>query len=147
MAAATAPIVGSWKVTLNPTSTTSPAVAAVPGLITYTSDGLVLETDGWEVASRPGPAATSPVLYGTPGHGAWNPGPTQTNYAAAVVSLSVNANGTLHSTNVYQIIVTVDTATDQLTGSFELSETAPSGQVTTISGSVAGQRILAPALP
>lgn len=143
----TSPLVGSWKFTLNPTTTTPPIPAATPGLITFTSDGTAIETDGLEVAPRPGASTTTPVTYGTPGHGAWGPGPDATGYAVSVVSLAVSPNGALHSTNTYLFLLNLDSTGNQFSGTFGLSETLPGGQTVTISGNVTGEKITAPLLP
>src|SRR5438128_5164811 len=82
-------LAGSWQLTLIPASPPGsvPPVVPVPGLATFTSDGSVVETDATEVVPM---IAAGTAVYGTPGHGIWQPGPAFGTLFIQFISLLVN---------------------------------------------------------
>jgi hypothetical protein len=100
-------LTGSWQLTLTPKAPIAAAIplAAVPGLVTFTSDGSLVESDATEAV----PSAIA--VYGTPGHGIWQPGPAIGNFYIQYISLFVNHNATLHSKKTVTITGTTQQAT------------------------------------
>ena len=141
LAATTPPLVGSWEFTVAPAAAATLA-AALPleGLATFTSDGTVVETDTGEL-----------VTLASPGHGIWQNGPIPPPVGYQYVkftSLIPNANGTLHSKRIVTMLITVNSAGTQFTGSWEYEVVNPKGTVlSTGSATVTGELMVHPLLP
>jgi len=142
LAATTPPLVGSWEFTVTPaTPAATPAAAlSLEGLATFTSDGTVIETDTGEL-----------VILASPGHGIWQNGPIPPPAGYQYVkftSLIPNANGTLHSKRIVTMLITVNSAGTQFTGSWEYEVVNPKGTVlSTGSATVTGELMVHPLLP
>jgi hypothetical protein len=141
-------LAGSWQLTLIPASPPAsvPPVAPVPSLATFTSGGSMVETDATEVV--PMMIAAGTTVYGTPGHGIWQPGPAVGNLFIQFISLLVNQNATLHAKKIVTITGALDSTGNQFSGNYSFRLVDPTGRViTTGSGTVTGQRIPHPLLP
>jgi hypothetical protein len=141
-------LVGSWQLSFVPVSPAPTAVPAVqiPGLVTFTADGTLVETDATEVT--PGAAATNAATSGTPGHGIWQPGPAAGNFFIQFMSLVVNHAGVLQDRRVVTITGAIDNTGNHFAGNFESHLISPSGHVTgTTMGSFTADRLVHPALP
>ncbi len=139
-------LAGSWQFTLTPASPTLPPAIPIPGLVTFTTDGSLVETNALEVVPSSGPSATP--TFSTPGHGIWQPGPAVTNFFVQFISIVANPNGSLAGRNVTTMTVSVNSAGSQFSGSYTTTLVEPTGQVPkTTSGTVTGQRIPHPKLP
>ena len=140
-------LAGSWQLIFTPASPTpSPAVAPVPGLATFTSDGSVVETDGTEVVPKLIAAGTA--VYSTPGHGIWQPAPAVGTLFIQFISLRVNHNATLHAKKIVTISGALDSTGNHFNGNYDYELVDPTGRIiTTGSGTVTGQRIPHPLLP
>jgi|SRR5579871_124397 len=139
-------LVGSWHLTFTPKTPATPPVAPVPGLATFTSDGTVVETDGTEAV--PIVVSPTPAVFGTPGHGIWQPGPAIGTLFIQFFNLEVNANGTLHATKMVTITGTLDSTGNNFSGSYSFELTDPTGHVVSGgSGALTGQKIPHPLLP
>jgi hypothetical protein len=144
-ATTTASLVGSWEFTLTPQVSATPKLP-IPGLATFTSDGTVIETDTSDVV----PVQISPgrAVFGTPGHGIWQPSPVFGSWFIRFTSLVANPNATLHSKRVLTMTVTLNSTGDQFSGGYSFELVDPTGHaITTGSGSVAGQLMVHPLLP
>ena len=142
------PLVGSWQLTLTPNSppVTTPPVIPIPALATFTLDGSTIETDGTEVA--PTVMAGGAVVYGTPGHGIWQPGPAISNLYIQFISLMVNSHGALNAKRIVTITGAIDSTGDNFSGAYTSQIVDPTGRAITMSsGTVSGQKIPHPALP
>ncbi len=130
-------LTGSWEFTLTPQATRTPAVQ-FDGLATFTSDGSVIETDVAEV-----------VGHATPGHGIWQQGPIPNGYLfVQLFSLTPNPNGSLYSKRTLTMLVTVNAAGDEFTGTYQILVVNPAGAtIGTGGGTVAGKLIPHPLLP
>ena len=134
---------GSWRFTLTP-ATPTPS-AQIPGLVTFTSDGSLIETDGSELTAI---SATTGATPSSPGHGVWQLGPSMTFYYVQYDSITVAANGALISTNQTTMTLTMSSTGQNFSGSYTTSTINPQGMVLkTVSGSVTGVLIPHPALP
>jgi hypothetical protein len=91
-------------------------------------------------------SATSAV-YGTPGHGIWQPGPVAGRLFIQFVSLLVNRNATLHATKTVTIMIGLDASGNNFSGSYNFELVDPAGHVKTGSGTITGQKIPHPLLP
>jgi hypothetical protein len=140
----TSQLVGSWQLTLTPNSSTPPAVP-MPALATFTPDGSVVETDGSEAA----PAMVSMnVVYGTPGHGIWQPAPAIGNLFIQFISLMVNPNASLHARRTVTIMGALDATGNNFKGTYDSHVVDPTGHTIVMSaGAVTGQKIPHPLLP
>ena len=145
--ASTSPLVGSWQFTLttnNPTATAP--VVPIPALATFTADGSVVETDGTEAA--PALVSTVNVVYGTPGHGIWQPAPAIGNLFIQFISLMVNPNASLHARRIVQIIGALDSTGNNFKGTYDSQVVDPMGHTIAMSrGTVTGQKTPHPLLP
>jgi hypothetical protein len=141
----TSPLVGSWQLTLTPNSPTPPVVP-IPALATFTADGSVVETDGSE--ATPAMVSTVHIVYGTPGHGIWQPAPAIGNLFIQFISLLVNPNASLHARRIVTIIGALDSTGDNFKGSYDSHVVDPTGHTIVMStGTVTGQKIPHPLLP
>jgi hypothetical protein len=141
-------LAGSWQLTLIPAGppASGPPVAPVPGLATFTSDGSVVETDATEVVPMMNAAGTA--VYGTPGHGIWQPGPAIGNLFIQFISLMVNHNATLHAKKTVTITGRLDSTGNHFSGNYSYELVDPAGLViATGSGTVTAEKIPHPALP
>jgi hypothetical protein len=139
--AATPSLAGSWQFTLTPTTPTPPV--EVPGLVTFTTDGSAIETDGLEFV--PNPASTTPINGSTPGHGIWQPGNTPASLYVEYISLVLNTDGSLYGRNVTTMLVSLNSKGNQFSGSYTTTQEV--GTITRIlsSGTVSG--LLIPHVP
>jgi hypothetical protein len=139
-------LAGSWELTLLPLSPTAAALIPISGLATFTSDGSVVETDATEVV--PAVGSTGMAIYGTPGHGIWQPGPAVGNLFIQFVSLLVNHNGSLHARKAVTITGRLDSTGNQFSGNYSFEVLDPTGRViATGSGTVTAQKIPHPLVP
>jgi hypothetical protein len=138
-------LAGSWQLTLTPVSPTASVPMRVPALATFTSDGSVIETDASEVVPM---TVAGTAVYGTPGHGVWQPGPAISNLFIQFISLLVNQNETVHAKKIVTITGSLDSTGNHFRGSYSYELVDPAGVViVTGSGTVTGQRIPHPLLP
>ena len=91
------PLVGSWDFTIKPSSSLN--TTTVSGLLTFTSDGTVVEGDTSEAA-----------VHATPGHGIWQPSPVAGHWFVRFTSLMPNANGSLHSRRIVTLTLAQNSA-------------------------------------
>jgi hypothetical protein len=139
-------LTGSWQFTLTPITPTASALVPIHGLATFTSDGSAVETDATEVVPTIGSAGTP--VYGTPGHGIWQPGPAVGNLFIRFVSLLVNHNVTLQGKKIVTITGALDSTGNHFRGNYDYQLVDLAGHVVaTGSGAVTGQRIPHPLLP
>jgi hypothetical protein len=128
-----AQLVGSWKGAVTPTS--PPGLAPFTSLITFTSDGSVIESR--RLLATPTPFG--PLLE-TAGHGAWNR-TDEREFDVHFVFLLQNATtGADLGTDNVQLHLTLDSTGSNLTGTFQSTVKDTSGNpLFTASGSyVAG---------
>ena|ERR1700720_2719768 len=140
-------LTGSWQLTLIPATppASMPPVAPIPGLATFTSDGSVIETDATEVVPM---MVAGTAVYGTPGHGIWQPGPAISNLFVQFISLLVNQNETFRAKKIVTITGSLDSTGNHFRGSYSFELVDPTGHIiTTGSGTVTGQKIPHPLLP
>jgi hypothetical protein len=140
-------LVGSWQLTLTPTSPAGNA--AIPGLATFTSDGSVIETDGAELVGTPPSSGSTPAPT-SPGHGIWQPAPAVGHFYVEYISVVVNSDGSLVGKNVTTYTgVAIDGTTkpETFTGSYTTDFVSTSGTTRVTSGKVEGMLIPHPALP
>lgn len=129
------PLVGSWDFMARPSSSLN--TTTVSGLLTFTSDGTVVESDTGEAA-----------VHATPGHGIWQPSPVAGHWFVRFSSLTPNAVGSLHSRRIVTLTVAVNSAGDQFSGSYSFEVVDPTGHVlTTVTGTLSGQLMQHPLLP
>jgi len=141
----TSPLVGTWQLTLTPNSPTPPVVP-IPALATFTADGSVVETDGSE--ATPAMVSRLHIVYGTPGHGIWQPAPAIGNLFIQFISLMVNPNASLHARKIVTIIGALDSTGDNFKGTYDSHVVDPTGHTIVMStGAVTGERIPHPLLP
>ncbi|MGO4885781.1 MAG: hypothetical protein ACLP59_33915 [Bryobacteraceae bacterium] len=123
---------------------TNPQAAAnIPGLATFTSDGMVIETDGAEVA--PGSSSSGTITsYGTSGHGYWVLFSNSTGFTISFDSLNINPDESLQSKRSTVANVTLSAGSNgavSLSGSYTTTVTTPDGggqvmQTGTVKGSL-----------
>jgi hypothetical protein len=139
-------LAGSWQFTLISSGPTEVAVIPIYALATFTSDGSTVETDATEVV--PTVDSNGTIIYGTPGHGIWQPGPAVGNLFIQYISLLVNQNQTLHARKTVTITGALDSTGNNFKGHYQFQQVDPAGHViSTGNGTVTGQRIPHPALP
>jgi hypothetical protein len=138
-------LAGSWQLNLRPVSPTASGPLRVAALATFTSDGSVIETDATEVIPM---MVEGTAVYGTPGHGIWQPGPAISNLFIQFISLLLNQNETLHAKKIVTITGSLDSTGNHFRGSYSYELVTPAGAViVTGSGTVTGQKIPHPLLP
>ena len=139
-------LAGSWQLTFIANSPTLVAVVPIQGLATFTSDGSIVETDATEAVPTTTSAGTT--VYGTPGHGIWQPGPAVGNLFIQFINLVVNPNGTLHAKRTVTITGSLDSTGKHFSGNYQFELVDPTGHIlTTGSGTLTGQKIPHPLLP
>ena len=145
-ATVTPALTGSWQFTLTPSTPPVPPVAQIPGLATFTADGSVIETDGTEFV--PMVSSTPLANPSTPGHGIWQPGPAVGTLYVQYISLALDTNGGLYARNVTTMILSLNNAGNQFSGTYTTAQATVSGTTRIVaSGKVSGQLIPHPALP
>jgi hypothetical protein len=144
-------LVGSWELTLMPDAGKAPK--AISGLATFTSDGTVIETDTSETTPMPVSAQLDTgrervAVFGTPGHGIWQPSPVFGSLFIRFTSLSANPDSTLHSKRIVTMTVALNTTGDQFAGGYSFVVLDPTGHVImTGSGTVRAKLMAHPLLP
>ena len=149
-------LVGSWQLTLTPN--VGKAAKAISGLATFTSDGTVIETDTSETVPMPVSAqldtgrerasARGAAVFGTPGHGIWQPSPVFGSLFIRFTSLFTNPDSTLRSKRIVTMTVTLNSTGDEFGGGYSFVMLEPTGQaITTGSGTVTAQLMTHPLLP
>ena len=92
--------------------------------------------------------AAGTAVYGTPGHGIWQPGSAVGNLFIQFISLMVNPNTTLHAKKIVTITAALDSTGNHFSGNYHDELVDPTGHIITMgSGTVTGQRIPHPLLP
>jgi hypothetical protein len=129
-AAATPTLAGSWQFTLTPTAPPTPPVIQIPGLVTFTTDGSAIETDGLEL-----------INHRSPGHGIWQTGPTPGSLYVEYISLVLTAEGSLDARNVTAMLLALNTKRNQFAGTYTTVQEAGGVTITLSSGTVGGQLI------
>src|SRR5208337_3061546 len=112
-------LAGSWEFTLTPTPgpMANPVAIHIGGLATFTADGSVVETDTTEVVPvLTGPG--KPTVYGTPGHGIWQPSPAIGSWFVRFTSLVANPNGTLYAKRILSMTVMLNASGNQFSGGY-----------------------------
>ena len=138
-------LVGSWQLALTPLSPSASVPVRVAALATFTSDGSVIETDATEVVPM---IVEGTAVYGTPGHGIWQPGPAIGNLFIQFISLLLNQNETLHAKKIVTITGSLDSRGNHFRGSYSYELVNPAKVVIANgSGTVTGQKIPHPSLP
>lgn len=129
--------VGSWQLTLTP-STSAASQHPTSGLITFTSDGTVIEEDLSKLAAVPS----------TSGHGIWQPAPVFGKLFVQIITLIGNTDGSLHAKRTLTLIITLNPTGDRFQGGYELLTQDTTGHVLMSSfGTCSGQLIPHPLLP
>ena len=141
----TSPI-GSWQFSLIPAAGT-PRAQPIPGLITFISDGTVVEDDLGELGGAPSSTERS-TLRSTSGHGIWQPSPAVGNLFVQIISLVANPDGSLRAKKTLSMTIALNATGDKFRGGFSLELQDPTGHALAMtSGSCAGQLIPHPLLP
>ena len=118
-------IVGSWKINfVSPTN--PPQFQPIPGVITFTSDGTVVESDGGEVAPTVIPGV--PTQYGTAGHGVWKRR-EDGEVVLKLIEIFVFGNNTLSATGTLKFRLKLDEDDDAFFGSGTFEFVDPNGNV------------------
>ena len=143
-AAATPSLTGSWQFTLTPGTTTTPPVVQIPGLVTFTTDGSAIETDGSEFVPNP---STTPNSVRTPGHGIWQIGATPSSLYVEYISLELNPDGSLYAKVVTTMILALNSKGNEFSGSYTTVHEIGTVTTSLSSGAVSGQLIPHLALP
>jgi hypothetical protein len=138
-------LAGSWQLVLLPVTPVVPP-APVHGLVTFTTDGSLVETDATEVVPIITSAATP--SHGTPGHGIWQPGPVFGTYYIRFVTLIVDNNGVLKATKTVIITGTLDSTGNTFAGTYSYQVVDSAGNVIgTGSGRASADRMIHSPLP
>jgi hypothetical protein len=118
-------IVGAWTIKfVSPTS--PPQFQPIPGVITFTSDGTVLESDGGEVAPTVIPGV--PTQYGTAGHGVWKCG-EYGEVTLKLIEVFVFPDDTLSATGTLKFTLKLNANGDAFAGSGTFKFIDPKGNV------------------
>jgi hypothetical protein len=116
------PLVGSWTGAFTDVPTDPQPFPPLPALFSFTSDGVMTETDGGSLSA---PAAEPPG-YGSPGHGGWRALGAGT-YTAKFILLIVNPDGTLEFTGIITMNITVNAGGSSFQGTAHFEFDDPSG--------------------
>ena len=139
-------LAGSWQLTLTAVGPAAVAQVPVHGLATFTPDGSMVETDATEVVPTVG--ASGMMIYGTPGHGIWQPGPAVGTLFIQFIRLLIQHTETLHAKKTVTITGALDSTGNHFSGHYEYEAVGPAGHViATGAGNVSGERIPHPLLP
>jgi hypothetical protein len=118
-------IVGAWKINfVSPAN--PPQFQPIPGVITFTSDGTVVESDGGEVAPTVIPGV--PTQYGTAGHGVWKRR-DDGEVVLKIIEVFVFGNNTLAATGTLKFTLKMDEDDDAFFGSGTFEFVDPNGNV------------------
>ncbi|MBV9008172.1 MAG: hypothetical protein JO354_03250 [Verrucomicrobia bacterium] len=138
-------LAGSWQLVFTPTGPASAAIVPIHALATFTSDGSTIETDAAETVPL---HADGMSIYGTPGHGIWQPAPAVGTLFIQFINLRINENQSLYATRTVTISGALDSTGNEFSGNFAAETRDPAGHViSTKSGTVTGHRIPHPLLP
>jgi hypothetical protein len=113
----------------------------------------VIETDTSETAPMPVSAQLDTgreraAVFGTPGHGIWQPGPAFGSLFIRFTSLFANPDSTLHSKRTVTMMVRLNSTGDQFGGGYSFVVSDPTGHaITTGSGIVSAKLMTHPLLP
>jgi hypothetical protein len=86
-------------------------------------------------------------VFGTPGHGIWQPGPVFGMLFVQFTNLFANLNSTLHSKRIVTMTVKLNSTGDQFSGGYSFEIDDPTGHHTGGSGTVAANLMRHPLLP
>jgi hypothetical protein len=138
---------GSWELAFSrSTPAASRVITPIAGLATFTSDGSMVETDATQVI--PMVTASGAAVYGTPGHGIWQPGPAIGNLFIRFTTLIVRHNARLYARKIVTLTGTLDETGNQFSGNYGSELVASGGRIiATESGTVTGQKMDHPLLP
>ena len=104
----------------------------------------MIETDATEVVPM---MVDGTAVYGTPGHGIWQPGPAIGNLFIQFISLLLNQNETLHAKKTVTITGSLDSMGNHFRASYSYEPVNPAGVViATGSGTVTCQRNSSPSI-
>lgn len=118
-------IVGAWNIRfVSPTN--PPQFQPIPGVITFTSDGTVLESDGGEVAPTVIPGV--PTQYGTAGHGVWERN-GDGSFLLKIIEVFVFGDNTLSATGTLKFKLRLDADDDYFSGPGTFKFVDPKGNV------------------
>jgi hypothetical protein len=116
-------------------------------LATFTSDGTVIEPDTSEVVPIP-VSTTGSIVFGTPGHGIWQPSPVFGSLFVRFTNLFTYLNSTLHSKRIVTMTVELNSTGDKFGGGYSFEIVDPTGRtITTGSGTVTANLMVHPLLP
>ncbi len=139
-------LTGSWQLTLTPVSPTASVPIPIHGLATFTSDGSVVEADATEAVPMMNAAGTA--LYGTPGHGIWQPGPAFGTLFIRFISLLLKQNTMLYADKIVTITGALDSTGNHFKGDYGYELVDPTGRAIAIgSGTVTAEKVPHPLLP
>ena len=118
------PIIGTWEISFY-SSANPPAFKPIPGLITFTSDGTVIESDGGEVAPTSTPVGTQ---YGTTGQGVWQD-EGEKGIHMKLIEIFANSDNTLGARGVLRFALQVNEAKNTIAGEGNFVFYDPKGNV------------------
>jgi hypothetical protein len=118
-------IVGTWKIMfVSPTK--PPQFQPIPGVITFTSDGTVLESDGGEVAPTVIPGV--PTQYGTTGQGVWRC-EGDGDFLLKIIEVFVFGDNTLSATGTLKFKIKLNADGDYFSGPGTFKFVDPKGSL------------------
>jgi hypothetical protein len=118
-------IVGAWKIKfVSPTN--PPQFQPIPGVMTFTSDRTIIESDGGEVAPTVIPGV--PTQYGTTGQGVWKCGENG-EVVLKIVEIFVFPDGTLSATGTLNFRIKLHDDGESFSGSGSYQFVDPKGNV------------------
>jgi hypothetical protein len=134
-------LVGAWRFSLAPSAGTP-----TEGLISFTSDGTVVENDLSEIAAQP--TGTGSISPATAGQGIWQPSPVFGKFFVRFVSLAARPNATLRATRVITMTIGLNSSGNQFLGGYTVETRDASGRtVASGLGTVSGTEMTHPQLP
>ena len=128
-------VLGSWKVTVTPTS---PPVPGFSSLMTFTPGGGLIETRRLAVTPVPG---LIPALLETPGHGAWEKIGRRTYAVSFTFLLQDPASGNEVGTDTIRWTATIGDDGETISGPWKSSVVIVGGPQIDFAGTIAGARM------